>query len=159
MAGRPRKYNTPEEMQIVIDNYFASCKPEYMKDEEGKHIFNKQGMPIIKSNPYTLTGLALALGFLDRQSIYDNEKLNDEYSCIIKEARLKCENFIEKGTISGEIPAAPGIFVLKNYGWEDTQRQVVDFNDISKSIPNQEESNKLSSMFAKKTVTDSTKAE
>lgn len=147
MAGRPKKYNTPEEMQQIIDEYFASCKPEYATDSEGNVLNDKQGRPVIRHNPYTITGLALALGFADRRSIYDNEKLNDEFSHIIKEARLKCENYIEKGTISGDIPAAPGIFVLKNYGWEDTQTQKVDFNDINKHIPDQRESEELDNMF------------
>ena len=42
-AGRPRKYKTPEEMQVVIDQYFKECE--------------------INKKPPTITGLALALGF------------------------------------------------------------------------------------------------
>ena len=51
-GGRPRKYSTPEEMQIVIDKYF-------------------------EDNPKpTICGLALALGFAQRKSL-----LNPVYRC------------------------------------------------------------------------------
>ena len=120
-AGRPPKFKNPEELEALIDEYFASCKPEYVKDDEGKIMVTTKGFPIVKHNPYTITGLALHLGFVSRQSIYDYENRNDEFSYIIKKARLHCENYVERGTLAGEIPPAPGIFVLKNYGWKDTQ--------------------------------------
>ena len=120
-GGRPPKFKTPEELEELIESYFNSCIPEYEKDAEGKVLLTTKGFPIVKYNPYTITGLALALGFVSRQSIYDYEDRNDQFSYIIKKARLRCENYIEKGTLSGTIPPAPGIFVLKNYGWKDTQ--------------------------------------
>lgn len=120
-GGRPPKFNTPEELEKIIEEYFASCKPEYLKDDNGNVMITTKGVPIIKHNPYTITGLAIALGFVSRQSIYDYEDRNDEFSYIIKKARLRCENYVEKGTLSGDIPPAPGIFVLKNYGWADNQ--------------------------------------
>jgi len=119
--GRPLKFNTVEELEKLIEDYFASCKPEYALNAEGQVLTTKHGVPMVKHNPYTITGLAIALGFVSRQSIYDYEERNDDFSYIVKKARLRCENYIEKGTLSGDIPAAPGIFVLKNYGWKDTQ--------------------------------------
>jgi hypothetical protein len=119
-VGRPSKFNTVEELQEEIDKYFNEHKPDFIKDDTGKLIFNKQGQPIIQLNPPTITGLALALGFVSRQSMYDYEK-HEEYSYTIKNARLKCENWVEEQSFSGNVPPAVGIFALKNYGWRDTQ--------------------------------------
>ena len=120
-AGRPPKFENIEELQNMIDGYFEECQPEIEKDSEGNILTTSKGNPIIKWNPPTLTGLALKLGFVSRQSIYDYEKRNDEFSYTIKKARLQCENWVEKGLLSGTIPPASAIFTLKNYGWRDTQ--------------------------------------
>lgn len=93
MAGKPRKFDTADELQAAIDYYFETVE-----------------------GPLTITGLALALGFCDRQSLYDNEKL-PEYSCIIKNARLRVENGYEKN-LSANNPTG-SIFALKNMGWRD----------------------------------------
>ena len=60
-AGRPKIYDNPEELQDAVDLYFEETSPTEV----------------------TITGLALFLGFADRQSLYDYEK-NDQFSCIIK---------------------------------------------------------------------------
>lgn len=124
--GRPPKYKTSKEMQIAIDEYFASCVPEIqvIDDENsptGKTaITDSKGRPVFKMNPPTITGLALHLGFESRQSMYDYEKRSDEFSYTIKKARTMCENYAEEMMLSGE-PAAGFIFALKNYGWSDKQ--------------------------------------
>lgn len=92
MAGRPRIFNTTEELQTAIDKYFNEAE--------------------IK----TVTGLALHLGFESRQSFYDYEK-NDEFSYIIKKARLEVETAYEE-RLSGNSPTG-AIFALKNMGWKD----------------------------------------
>ena len=56
--SRPRKYKTVEEMQKAIDNYFMQCDAE--------------------EKPYTVVGLALALGFEDRRSLLDYMEYEDE---------------------------------------------------------------------------------
>jgi len=64
----------------------------------------------------TVTGLAMWLGFCDRQSLYDYEK-REGFSCIIKAARLAVENDYEKALRSQSCTGA--IFALKNMGWRD----------------------------------------
>lgn len=124
--GRPLKYKTVEELQEAIDDYFDSCVPEVIKDAEGNPVMGKNGMPVLRLNPPTITGLALHLGFVDRRSIYDY-KDREEFSLTIKEARLKCENYVESASMDGSIPPAVGIFILKNYNWSD--KQEIDFRD------------------------------
>jgi hypothetical protein len=124
-------------MQVLIDQYFDKCKPSYEKDGDGKVLVNsKTGIPLCKTNPPTITGLALYLGFSSRQSMYDYES-KEEYSYTIKRARLRCENWLEENLLSGNIQAAAGIFALKNYGWRDQQNIEIespDFTDATKSL-------------------------
>lgn len=94
--GRPPKFKTPEELKEACDEYVAA--------NLGK---------------MTVTGLAMWLGFCDRQSLYDYEK-REGYSCIIKEARLAVENDYELSLRSPSVTGA--IFALKNMGWKDHNR-------------------------------------
>jgi hypothetical protein len=106
-GGRPLKYETPEELQIAIEEYF--------------------NQEVIDEKPLTITGLALFLGFESRQSIYDYEK-QGKFSYTIKRARLRIEHYAEMMLFT-KAPAG-AIFALKNYGWSD--RQEIDFNDVKK---------------------------
>ena len=94
MAGRPPLYDSPQEMQSAIDLYFAT-----------------------EQKP-TITGLAINLGFESRQSFYDYEE-REEFSYIVKKARLKVENGYEKQLYENSCTGA--IFALKNMGWKDKQ--------------------------------------
>lgn len=96
MAGRPRIYNSADELQNEVDNYFNNTEQQNI----------------------TITGLALHLGFESRQSFYDYEK-NEEFSYIIKRARLKVELAYEWRLNSNSCTGA--IFALKNMGWKDKQ--------------------------------------
>ena len=120
-VGRPLKYKTAEEMQSGIDEYFELCQPKYATDAEGNVLKDNRGNPIIELNPPTLSGLSLHLGFADRQSMYDYQNRNDEFSCTIKRARTRCEQWVETNGLAGNTPPAMAIFALKNYGWSDKQ--------------------------------------
>ena len=97
--GRPAKYQTAEELQEAIDAYF-----ETLEEDE----------------PPTLSGLAYALGFTSRQSLYDYEE-RDGFSYPIKRAVLGIERLYERQLINGKGNTAGVIFWLKNRGWRDTQ--------------------------------------
>lgn len=90
--ARPRVFDSPEEMESSVDEYFA-------KDEKK-----------------TLTGLALHLGFCSRQSVYDYLK-DERFSYIINKALLRVENQYEQNLQGNNV--AGSIFVLKNMGWKD----------------------------------------
>ncbi|MGG4217303.1 terminase small subunit [Paenibacillus jamilae] len=109
--GRPLKFQSVEELQIKIDDYFESCH-------------NDAGDLI---RPYTITGLALALD-TSRKVLLDYEKRDDDYSYTIKKAKLKIENFAEESLFTSKQTAGV-IFNLKNnYGWVDKQESKVDAN-------------------------------
>ena len=93
-GGRPPKLKTAEELQKKIDEYFLQDSKEP-----------------------TISGFALFLGFMDRQSIYDYESRGEEFSCTIKKGLARIESIHEKGLYK---PASTGhIFWLKNRGWKD----------------------------------------
>lgn len=93
-VGRPAKFTSADELQKAINNYFEQ----------------EQEIP-------TLSGLALALGFESRQSMYDYKKKGDAFSYTIKRARLQVECKYEKRLYSNS-PAGT-IFALKNLGWSE----------------------------------------
>lgn len=94
--ARPRVYDSAEELEAAIDKYFTEAK------ETGEKI--------------TMTGLAIALGFADRQSLYDYQK-NELFSCTINKALLRVEHSYEQALYKQNV-AGP-IFALKNMGWKD----------------------------------------
>ena len=106
--GRPKKYTEVEIMQDKIDKYFKECDQ--------------------KKEPYTITGLALALD-LDRKSI-NNYAKDSEFFPTIKKAKLKVENYLEKYLIVGGNSTGT-IFNLKNnFDWSD-KRQIEHSGNIN----------------------------
>lgn len=107
MAGRPLKYTSVEDMQRDIDRYFVEC------DEKGK--------------PYTVSGLAYALG-TNRQTIINYES-KEEFFDTVKRAKEKIELFNEEMLYSKDVSTTGVIFNLKNnYGWKDKQEIEAEVN-------------------------------
>lgn len=102
--GRPSKYKTPAQLQKAIDDYFTNC-PDKVMVSEG-----------VKTNIFTISGLAYHLGFESRQSFYDYENRKG-FSYTIKRARLRIEVEYEKQLHFGQCTGA--IFALKNFDWSD----------------------------------------
>jgi hypothetical protein len=134
-GGRPLKFQSVEELQAKIDQYFKSCwrqkidmwgNPIFAKDKDGK----KTDEPVmVQFIPYTITGLAVALDtyrdvLLDYESgKYDDpekaDDLNDQFSNTIKRAKERCHGYAEESLFIGKNPTG-AIFNLKNnYGWQD----------------------------------------
>lgn len=116
-------------MQKAIDKYFEEHGDRPLLDDEGDPLLDKSGNVIMMTNPPTVSGLALHLGFLDRQSIYDYAKRNDGFSCTVKKAIMKIEAYAEAHLYMGKPTGA--IFWLKNHRWVDEQKQTVDINEYS----------------------------
>lgn len=95
-AGRPLKY-TPQQIEIMAEEFFQRC------DDMG--------------DPYTITGLALALD-TSRKVLCEYEE-RDEFRDIVKKIKTRVENYAEKKLYTGT-PTGP-IFALKNFGWSDKQ--------------------------------------
>jgi len=127
LPWRPRKFDSPEDLQEAVDNYFASCfETKYVeeKDPEGrKYIVEKQ----IQTEPFTITGLALALNMSRENLLYYKPEIDPDFFSIIKMAKLRCQNYCERQAIHPNSRNVAGpIFNLKaNYGWIETSRQEV----------------------------------
>lgn len=106
-GGRPAFYKSAEELQGKIEDYFNN-PPDI------KEIAYEGG--IIKLHLFSICGLAYFLGFESRQSFYAYEH-NEEFSYIIKRARLKIEQMYEQKLQFNN--ATGSIFALKNMGWMD----------------------------------------
>ena len=121
LAGHPPKYKTPQEMADKVIEYFDNCQPKVIMYEngEGEKIVatDKNGEPVYeKAKPPTKSGLALYLGFLDRQSLYDYGK-RKQFSCIIKRIKLMLSEHHEEGLDKEKCTGH--IFWLKCAGWND----------------------------------------
>jgi DNA-binding XRE family transcriptional regulator len=113
VAGRPPKFESVESLQKQIDAYFADC--------------------VAKDEPYTITGLALALD-TTRQTLINYEE-KDEYLDTIKKAKTMVEQYAEKRLFTGTPTGA--IFALKNFGWKDKQETELtgkDGKDLNPSL-------------------------
>lgn len=106
--GRPPIFESVEDLEKKIEEYFKNCQPK----SDGF------GTLLDLGETASITGLALYLGFESRQSFYDYEK-KDDFSYTIKRARLRIECFYER-RLTGTAPTG-AIFALKNLGWSDKQ--------------------------------------
>ena len=103
---RPPKFEKPEEMQELIDRYFAECDAEGM--------------------PYTVPGVSLAVGMSSRQTLLEYEE-KPAFSDTVKKAKLMFEHQRVKQLLTKEGSPTSMIFDLKaNFGYRD--RQEIDVN-------------------------------
>lgn len=111
MAGRPPIFETVEELENAIDNYFKAGV-KIRKIIVGK----APNAQVIEIPVPTITGLCYFIGFESRQSFYDYEE-KPEFSYTVKRARLFIEVEYEEQLTMGNTVGA--IFALKNMGWKD----------------------------------------
>lgn len=96
--GAPPKYKTAADLERAVEKYFDG----------------NDAVP-------TVAGLALALGFCDRSSMYNQKDRGDDFSHVIKKAMMRIESFHEMA-LSGRNPTGH-IFWLKNHGgYSDTHK-------------------------------------
>ena len=105
-AGRPPLYATPEEMQTVIDAYFAECEA--------------------KEEPITVSGLAYALEMTTVS--LRNYEVKPEFLSTVKRAKQRVEMALERRLDAASPTGA--IFNLKNnFGWKDQQDHTLSGGD------------------------------
>jgi len=102
-TGRPKKYKSVEELEAKVNKYFVDCD--------------------ILKQPYTMTGLAIALD-MDRRSLlnYRKEEGYEDFFPTIKKARDKVEESLERKLLTNNANTTGVIFNLKNnFDWKDKQ--------------------------------------
>lgn len=104
-VGRPRKWQNPQELIELINNYLEETPFE----------------------EWSVTGLALTLG-TSKQLLIDYQK-REEFREVINEAKLLIEHSYElslrKNGRTGDI------FALKNFDWKDKSEQDITSNGES----------------------------
>jgi hypothetical protein len=107
-VGRPLRFTTPEEFQVVLQEYFDITPEEEI----------------------TVTGMILHCG-LSKQLLSNYANMS-EYAKIVADARAICENAYERDLRrhgrSGDI------FALKNFGWKDQSEIAVSGAAITMNI-------------------------
>ncbi len=119
--GRPLKYKTVEDLNAAIEAYFESAKPVYIRDETGKILENRFGLPMIESwNRPTVTGLSLWLGFSNRHALLEYQGRKD-FQHVVSRAKAKIEESLEQELRDPANRPQGAIFVLKNMrsGWRE----------------------------------------
>lgn len=111
-VGRPPKYTSVEEVQEIINDYFAN--DAYMGEGDSR-IFAP-----------TISGLAYALG-LTRQGLLDYSN-KEQFSDTIKDAKQRVEVALEQ-RLHGQAVTGT-IFNLKNnFGWKDKTESEISGRD------------------------------
>ena len=122
--GRPAKYETVEDMQKLIVEYFNECEAEGKKP--------------------TVSGLGYVLGlsrkqlleyenYIDKENVFDrfDDSIKLGFRNTIKDAKRFIESCLEDKLINGTTTPIGLIFALKNnYGWVDKQEVVNTNNNI-----------------------------
>ena len=112
-GGRPLKYQTAEELQAAVDNYFAECDNRIIVKQ---HAHSKGITKVETPTPYTIAGLARALG-VDRDTI-NNYSKRDEYFGIITGARDKIqESNLTLGLLGCHDSKLAALNLASNYGY------------------------------------------
>ncbi len=120
--GRPRMYQSPEEMQVVIDRYFKECEGEIVLDKNGNPMLDKHGSPIIiKEKPPTITGLALALGFTSRLALLNYQDRPDFFNTVTR-AKARVEAYVESRLYDRDGAMGAKFSLSNNFkGWSERQ--------------------------------------
>lgn len=125
-VGRPLKFQSVEELQKKINEYFERC------DKNTKQFVTKDGelIEVPDPIPYTISGLAYHLD-TSRRTLIDYEERDDEYSHTIRKAKDRCEAFAEESLWKPKIATGIIFNLQNNYGWK--QKQEID-NNLSGSV-------------------------
>lgn len=142
--GRPFKITDPKELDLKIQNYFDNCDPHQSKrlvenglNTRGETIFQEREV-LTEQIPYTITGLARALG-VSRATLcryrdpehWENADITDEQRqdlCdTLENAVQRVEEYNEMALHKNGISNGIKFNLTNNFGWVD--KQVIDNNN------------------------------
>lgn len=119
-SGRPRKYTDARQLEKDMQKYFNACwRPkinmygQIIRDENGKMVFEQ-------FRPYTVAGLALALG-MSRETLlrYGEDEV---FADVVSRAKDKVHAYTEEQLIAGRNPSGAAFSLKNNFGWKDEQQ-------------------------------------
>lgn len=125
--GRPPKFDSPEQMQVLIDRYFEDCKGHILYNDDGSPVLDKYGNAvIIDAHPPTVTGLALALGFNTRLSLL-NYQAKPAFVNTVSRAKSRVEQYAEERLFDKDGANGAKFSLANNWeGWREKQQIEAD---------------------------------
>lgn len=103
-VGRPLKFKTVEELDLAANAYFDSCDPHVEKrlvdggvNQKGETIWLQRAV-LTEQKPYTIAGLAVALG-INRRTLLDYSE-REEFLPTVEAAKDRCEAYAESQLFS-----------------------------------------------------------
>jgi len=139
-VGRPPKYETPEEMQRIIDLYFIACAASKAKAEDDVGINQLDELPSedreivdsVEGYVPTVSGLAYILD-MSTEALRNYEG-KQEFLATVKRAKQRIEISLEQRLAGNAVTGS--IFDLKhNFGWKDKSETehsgVVGISDLT----------------------------
>lgn len=127
-VGRPPKFETVEQLEKLIENYFNSCHEEVwiqQQDEEGnvigwEPVLDRHGnIRTSLVRPYTISGLAVHLD-TSRQTLLEYQG-KEEFIDTIKRAKDKIENYAEESLFTSKQTAGVIFNLVNNHKWINKQ--------------------------------------
>lgn len=147
LLGKKRRYQTPQELEKHVEEYFASCwKPVYRKD--GSMVLDEKGLPIkVQVRPYTMAGLALHLDistktFQHYEYVAKAGSIPQEYSDIVVRARQRIEAYAEEQIYSRDGSRGAQFVLSSSFKWM-TPREKADIEARKQQIKLQQKEFKL----------------
>ncbi len=110
-----------KEIKKRVEEYFESRVVPSL-DKNGNIIVDEKGEAVKKIGlPYTLTGLALALGLDSREALFNFD--DPEIDRFIKMAVMRVEEYAEEKLFSKEAFSGVKLFLMKNFErWNDIEK-------------------------------------
>lgn len=126
-CGRPPKFESPEQMQCLIDAYFEECKGRTLYNDDGSPVLDKFGnVVIVDAHPPTVTGLALALGFNTRLSLL-NYQAKPAFVNTVTRAKSRVEQYAEERLFDKDGANGAKFSLANNWeGWREKQQIEAD---------------------------------
>lgn len=117
-------YTSKEQVSELIEKYFKDCEGTPLMNSDGEPVYDKFGYPvIINRKPPTVTGLALALGFTNRQSLL-NYQARAEFRDIITIAKSRVEQYTEERLFDKDGANGAKFSLQFNFkGWQEPTQE------------------------------------
>jgi hypothetical protein len=127
-------YETKEEIEEKIENYFKECAGIPFFDDDGKPWRTDKGYIVyeVQPKPPTVTGLALALGFTNRQSLL-NYQAQPEFFDTITKAKARVEEYAEMRLFDRDGVNGAKFSLINNFkGWRDKPKDETELEALAK---------------------------
>ncbi len=117
----PTFYST-REIREKVDAYFQERCGTPVTDGEDRPVLDKQGRPVMMgARPPTVTGLALALGFSNREGLLQYPD-DAPFAKEICRARMRAEDYLESQLVDKDKYQGAKFDLFCNFGWPNGER-------------------------------------